>query len=123
MSDTRVDQLIANEVEHAVDHLMMGSDHQARPVPRYRAEDVARQLAEQVRQIMQSEYELALLTSDDVAAILHVTARRVRALAATRQVGWQAGRGVWVFRPQDVDRLRPGPHGRPRTTTTLAGGE
>ncbi len=54
-----------------------------------------------------------LLTSREVAAMLGVTPRRVLALAADRDIGERFGRSV-MFRPEDVERLRPGPVGRPR---------
>lgn len=61
----------------------------------------------------------SLMTVDDVAEKLGVSARRVRAIAKAMHerygVGWQApGTGVWLFRPEDIDILRPGPEGRPR---------
>lgn len=55
---------------------------------------------------------LNYLTTEDMASRLGVSVRRVRALAASRQVGWQASRGTWIFRPEDVELLRPGKPGR-----------
>lgn len=56
----------------------------------------------------------ALLTTKEVAERLHVTPRRVLALAEDRGVGERYGRSV-MFREQDVSRLQPGPVGRPAT--------
>lgn len=47
-----------------------------------------------------------LLTTDEVAGRLSVSPRRVRALAARREVGQRVG-GAWLFSPDDVERLRP----------------
>lgn len=53
-----------------------------------------------------------LLTTKEVAERLHVTPRRVLALAADRGVGERFGRSV-MFREADVARLQPGHVGRP----------
>lgn len=55
----------------------------------------------------------SLLTSGEVAKKLGVTPRRVLAIAAGRGIGQRFGRSV-MFHPDDVERLRPGPVGRPR---------
>ena len=52
------------------------------------------------------------LTTRDMAAILGVSERRVRALAVHRnrkqKVGWQhPTRGIWLFSAEDVEALRP----------------
>lgn len=62
---------------------------------------------------------LSLLTVRDVAAQLHVSERRVRAIARERHersgIGWQVpGTSTWLFRPEEVERLQPGTSGRPR---------
>ena len=71
-------------------------------------------LAQQIAAACGDMELLSLMTTADVAAELGISERRVRALAAARNVGWQPGQGVWVFRPADVEALRPGPPGRPR---------
>lgn len=54
-----------------------------------------------------------LLTVEDVAEQLHVTTRRVRAIARNRQergfpVGWQVpGTSQWLFRPEDLEQMQP----------------
>lgn len=54
---------------------------------------------------------LELLTTRDVAAILGVSARRVRAIIANRRergvkVGWRTPMGQWLFRPEEVELLQ-----------------
>ena len=55
----------------------------------------------------------SLLTVEDVAERLHISGRRVRAIARNRQergfpVGWQVpGTSQWLFRPEDLDQLTP----------------
>jgi len=75
-----------------------------------------RHLLTQVGQVGFSEGQayalLNILTAQDVADQLRLTAQRVRVLARTRHVGEQIQRGVWLFRPDDVERLRPGKPGR-----------
>ena len=52
-----------------------------------------------------------LLTAKDMAEWLDVTPRRVRALAVRRGVGVMVG-GVRLFRPDDVELLKPDPRYR-----------
>lgn len=60
----------------------------------------------------------SLLTVDDLAAEFRVSPRRVRALAQVAHdrygTGWQTPRGEWLFTPEEVEILRPGPPGRRR---------
>ncbi len=56
----------------------------------------------------------SLMTPEDVASELGISARRVRALAKARNVGWHPTRAIWLFLPDDVDRLRSRRPGRPR---------
>ncbi len=53
------------------------------------------------------------LTVNDLAAALGISARRIRKLAAARSVGKRIGAQI-LFTPRDIERLRPGPPGRPR---------
>lgn len=67
----------------------------------------------------QSYALLSLLTVEDVADQLGISARRVRALAAERHerfgIGYRVpGTGAWLFRPEELDALRPGPAGYPK---------
>jgi predicted RNase H-like HicB family nuclease len=57
-----------------------------------------------------------LLTAQDVAAKLGVSRRRVSALAVRRGVGRVIG-GARLFATTDIEALRPGPPGRPKTRT------
>lgn len=57
-----------------------------------------------------------LLTTVDVARILGVSLMRVRRLALSRGLT-RRGRD-WVFTAADVERLRPGPTGRPPKAET-----
>lgn len=54
-----------------------------------------------------------LKPTKQVAELLGVSSRRVLALAADRGVGQRFGRSV-MFTDADIDRMRPGPVGRPR---------
>lgn len=60
----------------------------------------------------------SLLTVDDLAAEFGVSPRRVRALAQVAHsrygTGWQTPRGEWLFTPEEIEILRPGPSGRRR---------
>ncbi|MCO5215784.1 MAG: type II toxin-antitoxin system HicB family antitoxin [Thermomicrobiales bacterium] len=52
------------------------------------------------------------LTANDVARILGISARRVRAIAQSRGIGERFNRTVMFFQ-EDIDRLRPNNPGRP----------
>ena len=53
------------------------------------------------------------LTSSEVARELGISQRRVNAIARKRQIGRRLGNYI-VYRPEDVEELRPGKPGRPR---------
>lgn len=46
------------------------------------------------------------MTTNDVAAVLGITPRRVRALARSRGVGQQVTRGTWLFSHADLEAMR-----------------
>ena len=57
----------------------------------------------------------ALMTTDEMAAELGVSVRRVQALVKSRPgVGWQVSRGTWLFRRDEIEKLRPRAVGRPK---------
>jgi hypothetical protein len=64
---------------------------------------------------------LSLLTVDDVAEKLGVSVRRVRAIAKIKHeqfgIGFQVpNTAQWLFRPSEIESLRPGVVGRPAKT-------
>lgn len=54
-----------------------------------------------------------LMTTQDMADTLGVNQSRVRALAQRRGIGWLIGRDR-LFRPEDIEAMRPGKPGRPK---------
>ncbi len=72
---------------------------------------------EQIAQIAFRQGEsyalMSLLTVEDVAERFGITPRRVRAIARNRQtrfgnLGWQVpGTNQWLFRPEELEQLRP----------------
>lgn len=61
----------------------------------------------------------SLMTADEVAEQLGVSVRRVRAIAKVRHsqfgIGYQVPKtSQWLFRPSEIELLRPGKRGRPR---------
>jgi hypothetical protein len=55
------------------------------------------------------------LTVRDVALALHVSPRRVTFLAQHRKIGQQLyPAGPYIFKAEDVERMRPGKSGRPK---------
>ncbi len=62
---------------------------------------------------------LSLMTVEDMARELNISARRIRAIAKVRHerfgVGYQVpGTSQWLFRPAEIESLRPWAEGRPR---------
>ncbi len=62
---------------------------------------------------------LSLMTVEDMAHELGISERRVRAIAKVRHdrfgVGYHVpGTGQWLFRPSEIESLRPWSEGRPR---------
>lgn len=57
-----------------------------------------------------------LLTTEQVAAALGISVRRVQSLARARAVGWRIGRDI-LFRPEDLGALRDRLPGRPPKIT------
>ena len=57
-----------------------------------------------------------LLTTEQAAHALGVGMPHVRTLAERFGVGWQISRGVWLFRPEEVEAMRERntARGRPR---------
>ena len=108
---------IKYEIKSLCDTLMGGQP--IKTIGHHTAEHVLNSLAQKVTQHVRAEVLFSLKTVDDVAEIYRVTPRRIRALAKARRergfpVGWQVpGTNQWLFLPDEVEQLQPGPHGRP----------
>lgn len=100
-----IEQLIESEIARALDGLFL--EMPAAPLSRERVQHVLGQLAHRVAIDASHQALLSLMTTDDMAAKLGVSARRVRALAKSRGVGWQVSRGTWIFIPSDEEAMRP----------------
>lgn len=70
-------------------------------------------LAARAYTLGQHDALMSLMTAEQAAAELGIDSRRVRRIAATRGVGWHAGR-EWIFTPADIDAMRVRTPGRPR---------
>lgn len=109
----KLNDLIGQDIERALDSLF--GDAEAKTITRERAEHALRVAAQHIASEAADMALLSQLSAEQMAAILNVSKRRVRYLAAERGVGWQVSRGDWVFRAEDVERLRPRPGpGRPK---------
>ena len=117
MEPVNIDSQIEQEITRSLDTLFR--DMPARTLSRTAMETVLRQTATRSAQWAQSGVLLSLLTAENVAEQLHVTSRRVRALARRRQIGWQVpGTHQWLFTPDEIESLRPGLPGRPSRRST-----
>ncbi len=99
-------------IDRALDDLF--HDMPGGTLTRHRVEHVLQGLTHHVATQAGHEALRSLLTTDDMAERLHLSVRRVQKIAKDRQVGWEVARGIRVFVPDDIERLRPGPVGRPR---------
>lgn len=55
---------------------------------------------------------MELMTAEDAAAVLGISKRGVLWHAQHNNIGWNVGRAAYVFRPEDIERMRE--LGRPR---------
>jgi len=103
------EQIVNNRIDSAIDTMFphgAGQAHHTRV--RHWLEDVA-----QVAFREGGSYATrSLLTVEDVAAVLGVTPRRVRAIAKNLHepfgIGWHVpGTNQWLFRPEELETLRP----------------
>lgn len=117
-------QLIERQITNAIADLL--GNQEARTISEARARTILTTLAQHVREYAEDLVLLSLLTADDMAELLGVTARRIRAKARAMNargvsVGWQVpGTSQWLFRPGEVELLRPMAVGRPRTAASAA---
>lgn len=115
---TSIQQQLESEAQKWASALLHGQV--ARTVSLEITERIMGDLAKSVAAIVEHNVLMSLMTSDDVAEMFGVTARRIRARAKWlneqgRPVGWQVpGTNQWLFRPAEIEMLRPGPPGRPR---------
>lgn len=68
----------------------------------------------------ESHVLINLMTVEDVSEQLGISPRRVRAIAIQKHqrfgIGWKlpGNRGTWLFKPEEVAHLQPGPGGWPK---------
>jgi hypothetical protein len=109
---------IESQIERAVEELLRGKVVDT--VPQFRAETVLTNLAHRVKQDAEINVLNNLLTVEDVARQLGVSSRRVLAKAKWLRehgygAGWQVpGTNPWLFRPEEMENLKPLPARRPR---------
>jgi hypothetical protein len=107
----KVDDLKEGAVARALDTLL--GDREAATVTRVRLEAALDVLARDVATSATDMAHMGLVDTAQAAATLGISARRVRALARSRHLGWQTARD-WVFTQEDVDAMRVRMPGRPR---------
>lgn len=105
-----------NEIERSLDNLF-GAEG-VKTLSRQRVANEFERLAHNVETVTRDGVLMSLKSSGDVAELYSVSrqsiATRASRLRAQRgSFGWEVGRGVWVFLPDEVEELRPGKTGRP----------
>lgn len=109
--------LIEQEIESALDALLR--DKPGGTVTRHRLQTVLERTAQKVARYSRDDTLLNLQSSQQVADFYRVSRQSINTRAARLRknhgsFGWEVGRGWWVFTPEEVQRLRPGPSGRPK---------
>lgn len=108
----KIRDLQESAANRALDALLQGreaalvTEERARVVLTVLAGDVAAGVADMAR--------VSLVDTATAAQMLGISARRVRALAVSRHLGWQTARD-WVFTPEDIEAMRVRVPGRPAT--------
>ena len=102
-------QIVENDIKKYVSSLL---PHGAGAITDHRLRHALEQVAQRAFQQGESYALSSLLTVGDVAEILNVSPRRVRAIAKNRHerfgVGWQVpGTNQWLFKPEEIGQLRP----------------
>ena len=110
MDEKSLQEMIDREITQTVETALGGLP--AAMVTEARLRAVIRPAMQRVRSNSENYALMSLLTADDVAAMLGVSVRRVRAIARNRHerfgVGWQVpGTSQWLFRPSEIEALRP----------------
>lgn len=116
MDKTAHEQIVADRIEREMETLYPHGEGQ---VPSRRVQAAMQNVAQVAFREGQSYALLSLMTVADVAAQFKITERRVRAIAADRHarhgIGWRVpGTRVWLFRPEELDLMRPAEPGRPK---------
>lgn len=103
------EQIVNHQIENAMEAMF---PHGAGRAPHIAVQHWLEQVGQVAFREGGSYALLSLLTVEDVAREFGVTPRRVRALARNRHerfgIGWQVpGTNQWLFRPEEIERLRP----------------
>lgn len=109
--------LIDQEIQSALDALLQNKP--GGTVTRQRLQTVLERTAQRVANYSRNDILLNLKTSADVAEFYQCSKQAInnranRLKSRFGNFGWQIGPGMWVFTPEEVERLRPGPSGRPK---------
>lgn len=113
--------LIEQEIVKALDALLQ--DKPGGTVTRHRLQAVLERTAQKVAGYSRDDTLINLKSSQQVADLYRVSRQSINTRAARFRArrgsfGWEVGRGWWVFTPEEVERLRPGPAGRPKKKET-----
>jgi len=110
----------SSEIERSLDNLF-GQGGGA-TLTRQRVAHELERLVHSIEQITRDSVLMSLKSTEQVAELYGVSRQSINARAARIRdrrglFGWKAGRGTWVFTPDEVEELRPGKTGRPPSTT------
>ena len=109
-----------SEINRSLDNLFGGEG--MKMLSRQRVAQELDRLTHEVEAVTRDGVLMSLKSTQEVAEIYRVSRQSINA-RATRirdkrgSFGWKAGRGVWVFTPDEVEGLRPGRTGRPPSTS------
>jgi hypothetical protein len=109
-------QIVDQQIERAIETMFPNGEGR---VGRTLVERELHNVAQRAWTEGQAYVLLNLKMIEDVAETYHISTRRARALAAERHarfgIGWQVpGTKAWLFRPEEMASLAPGPEGYPK---------
>ena len=104
------------EIETALDALLQGKP--GGTVTRQRLFSVLKRMAQRIASDARNDTLMSLKTSAEVAELYQCSKQAINARAKRLKTrfgdfGWQVSSGMWIFVPEEVEQLKPGPPGRP----------
>lgn len=106
-----------SEIDRSLDNLF-GCEG-AKLLTRQRVSYELEQLTHKTEVATRNNVLMGLRSSQQVADFYRVSRQSINTRADRLRkeygsFGWEVGRGWWVFTPDEVEQLRPGPPGRPK---------
>lgn len=108
----------SSEINRSLDNLF--GTGESCTLTRQRVAHELNRLATATENVTRDSVLMSLKSTEEVAEMYQcsrqaINTRATRIREKRGSFGWKAGRGVWVFTPDEVSELEPGSPGRPST--------